>query len=72
MGAIAVDNSGNVFVADNENLRIREVSDVVETARKRALPAGSGGPAASATRNSTSPREFAPMERGISILLKAH
>ncbi len=52
VGAVAVDGSGNVFVADNENLRVREVSGgVVRTVAGNGLYrlAGNGGPAASAT-----------------------
>jgi trimeric autotransporter adhesin len=52
VGGLAVDSNGNVFVADNENLRIREVSGgVVRTAAGNGLYrlAGNGGPAASAT-----------------------
>ena len=52
LGAMAVDASGNVFVADNENLRIREVSGgIVQTVAGNGLYrlAGNGGPASSAT-----------------------
>jgi hypothetical protein len=51
-GAVSVDASGDVFVADNENLRIREVSDrMVQTVAGNGLYrlAGNGGPAGSAT-----------------------
>jgi len=52
VGAVAVDASGDVFVADNENLRIREVSGgIVQTVAGNGLYrlAGNGGPASSAT-----------------------
>ncbi len=52
IGAIAVDASGDVFVADNENLRIREISGgIVQTVAGNGLYrlAGNGGPASSAT-----------------------
>ena len=52
VGALAVDAVGNVFVADNENLRIREVSGgMVQTVAGDGLYrlAGNGGPASSAT-----------------------
>lgn len=52
VGGLAVDGGGNVFIADNENLRIRELSGgVVRTAAGNGLYrlAGNGGPAASAT-----------------------
>jgi len=51
-GGVAVDSSGDVFVADNENLRIREVSaGMVQTVAGNGLfrLAGNGGPASSAT-----------------------
>ena len=52
VGALAVDTSGDLFVADNENLRIREVSGgIVQTVAGNGLYrlAGNGGPASSAT-----------------------
>jgi len=52
VGAVAVDASGAVFVADNENLRIREISGgKVQTVAGNGLYrlAGNGGPASSAT-----------------------
>jgi trimeric autotransporter adhesin len=51
-GAMAVAANGDVFVADNENLRIRKVSGgLVQTVAGNGLfrLAGNGGPAASAT-----------------------
>ena len=52
VGAVAVDASGKVFVADNENLRVREVSGgIVQTVAGNGLYrlAGNGGAASSAT-----------------------
>jgi uncharacterized protein (TIGR03437 family) len=52
VGALAVDAGADVFVADNENLRIREVrGGIVQTVAGNGLYrlAGNGGPAASAT-----------------------
>ncbi len=51
-GALAVDAGGDVFVADNENQRIREVSGgMVQTVAGDGMYrlAGNGGPASSAT-----------------------
>ncbi len=52
LGALAVNPSGDVFVADNENLRVRKVSSgIVQTVAGNGLfrLAGNGGPALSAT-----------------------
>jgi uncharacterized protein (TIGR03437 family) len=51
-GALAVDTGGDVFVADNGNMRIREVSGgMVQTVAGDGMYrlAGNGGPASSAT-----------------------
>ena len=51
-GSIAVDTNGNIFLADNENLRIREVSGgIIQTVAGNGLYrlAGNDGPALNAT-----------------------
>ena len=53
---VAVDDAGNLFIADTENLRIRQVSPdgIIETVAGSGLVvfAGDGGPAAAATLDS--------------------
>jgi len=52
VGAVSVDASGNVFLADNENLRVREISGgIIQTVAGNGLYrlAGNNGPALNAT-----------------------